>query len=237
MTKEEWQREVQALWVEATQTYFPMDLIASCIDPELDNSASCNNYIEELENIKPIQQTRRYYFAGLDLGKEMDHSVLAIVELKDKKRVRLVHKRVFPLGTPYPEVIAYTAKAHQTFDLMGSYVDKTGVGDAIVDELENIGISEVKGIFFTDTEKENMLSYLKLLMEKKQLKIRAEDRELMVQINEQQYEYLKPKTAQEHIHLKFRHPRGRHDDQLFALALACYATKEASPPPCSAVLI
>ena len=37
MTKEEWQREVDALWVETTQTFFPMDLIAACIDPELDN--------------------------------------------------------------------------------------------------------------------------------------------------------------------------------------------------------
>jgi hypothetical protein len=29
--------------------------------------------------------------------------------------------------------------------------------------------------------------------------------------------------------MKYRHPKGRHDDQLFALALACYATKEAQP--------
>ena len=108
------------------------------------------------------------------------------------------------------------------------YVDKTGIGDAVVDELEGIGIPEVKGVFFTDAEKENMLNYLKLLMEKKQLRIQGGDKQLIAQINEQQYEYLQPSTAQEHIHMKYRHPRGRHDDQLFALALACYATKEAN---------
>ena len=237
MTKEEWQREVEALWVETTQTFFPMDLIATCIDPELDNPASTNQYIEELERIKPMQQVRRHYFAGLDLGKQVDHSVLSVVELKDKKIVRLVHKRQFPLGTPYPEVIAYIAKAHQTFDFVGMYVDKTGVGDAVVDELENIDIPDVKGVFFTDVEKENMLNYLKLLMEKKQLQIRGEDKQLIAQINEQQYEYLKPNTAQERIHLRFRHPRGRHDDQLYALALACYASKESPPAPASAVAI
>jgi hypothetical protein len=90
---------------------------------------------------------------------------------------------------------------------------------------------EVKGVFFTDAEKENMLNYLKLLMEKKLLRIRGEDKQLIAQINEQQYEYLKPNSAQERIHIKFRHPKGRHDDQLFALALACYATKEAEPEP------
>ena len=237
MTKEEWQREVEALWVENTQTFFPMDLIVACIDPDLDNPASIYRYIENLEQINPFQQVRRHYFAGLDLGKQVDYSVLMVVELKDKKFVRVVHKRQFPLGTPYPEVIAYTARAHQTFYFEGLNVDKTGVGDAVVDELDDIDIPDVKGVFFTEVEKENMLNYLKLLMEKKLLQIRAEDKELMVQVNEQQYEYIKPKTAMERLHLSFHHPRGRHDDQLFALALACYASKEALPPPSSAVLI
>ncbi|MBN1245739.1 hypothetical protein JXA31_09125 [Candidatus Bathyarchaeota archaeon] len=230
MTREEWQREVEALWIESTQTFFPLDLIATCIDPELDNPASPNQYIEDIEHVKPTQ-LRRKYFAGLDLGKQVDHSVLAIAELTDNNLVRLVHKREFPLGTPYPEVIAYVARTHQTLDLEGIYVDKTGIGDAIVDELENLDIPNIKGVFFTDAEKENMLNYMKLLMEKKQLRIRGEDKQLIAQINEQQYEYLKPNTAQERIHIKFRHPRGRHDDQLFALALACYASKEAEPEP------
>jgi len=60
----------------------------------------------------------------------------------------------------------------------------------------------------------------------KNLSIVPDDKQLITQINEQQYEYLKPKTAQERIHLKYWHPQGRHDDQLHALALACYTTKE-----------
>ena len=68
-------------------------------------------------------------------------------------------------------------------------------------------------------------------MEKKQLSIRGEDKQLIAQINEQQYEYLKHNTAHERIHIKFYHPRGRHDDQLYALALACYASKETGPEP------
>ena len=73
--------------------------------------------------------------------------------------------------------------------------------------LSLIDIPEVKGVFFTDAEKENMLNCLKLLMEKKQLCIQGEDKQLMAQINEQQYEYLKPNTAQERLHIKFKHPR------------------------------
>jgi hypothetical protein len=235
MTKEEWQREVEALWVEATQTFFPMDLIAKCIDPELDNPASPNQYRQDIEHIDSQKLSGRY-FGGLDLGKQIDFSVLAVVQQTENDEVKLVHKRQFPLGTPYPEVIAYAAKASQAFSFDGMYVDKTGIGDAVVDELENIGIPEVKGVFFTDAEKENMLNFLKLLMEKNQLRIQGGDKQLIAQINEQQYEYLQPNTSQERIHMKYRHPKGRHDDQLFALALACYATKDTEPEPFLAVV-
>ena len=142
-----------------------------------------------------------------------------------------MHKRQFPLGTPYPDVVAYVARTRQVFNLESLYVDKTGIGDAVVDELEEIEVPNVKGVFFTEAEKENMLNYLKLLMEKHKLKILGDDAQLITQTNEQQYEYLRPKTAQERIHLKFWHPKGRHDDQLYALALACYASKQTEPPP------
>src|SRR3990170_6764702 len=108
MTKEEWQREVEAKWVETTQTFFPMDLITTCIDPELDNPDSPNQYIEDIESLNLTQLGGRY-FAGLDLGKQIDHSVLTIAQLTEKNEVRLVHKRQFPLGTPYPEVVANAA--------------------------------------------------------------------------------------------------------------------------------
>jgi hypothetical protein len=236
MTKEEWEREVEALWVEVAHTFFPMNLIVTCIDPELGNPDSPNQYIEDIERANPAQ-LKGTYFAGLDLGKQVDYSVLAVVQLTEKGEVRLVHKRQLPLGTPYPDVVAYVARAHQIFNFQVLYVDKTGIGDAIVDELQQIKVANVKGLFFTDVEKENMLNHLKLLMEKHQLKILGDDTQLIAQINEQQYEYLKPKTARERIHLKFWHQQGRHDDQLYALALACLATTQAVPPGKGVVLL
>lgn len=230
MTKEEWMREVEAVWREATHTFFPMDLIIASVDPELGNPDSSNKYVEDIEKATP-GLLRGRYFAGLDVGKQVDQSVLVIVQQTEKDEVRLIHKRQFPLGTPYPDVIAYTVRTHQIFNLEGLYVDKTGIGDAIVDELKAVEIPNAEGIFLTDIEKENILNYLKLLMEKRLLKIPSDDRQLIAQTNEQQYEYLRPKTAQERVHLRFWHPQGRHDDQLYALALACYASKEAGPEP------
>jgi len=50
-------------------------------------------------------------------------------------------------------------------------------------------------------------------------------------------EYLKPKTAQERIHLKFWHPPSRHDDQLYTIALACSASTEALPLGKGAIML
>ena len=237
MTQEEWQREVEGIWVEATHTFFPMDLIVSCVDPELGNPDSPNAYIEDIEKVTPEQKLRGPYYAGLDLGKQVDYSVLSVVQKSYSGELRLVHKRQLPSGTNYPEVIGYIARAQQVFNFEGLYVDKGCIGDAVIDELNNIQIPAVEGVFFTDTQKENMLNNLKLLMEKKLLKIAGDDKTLIAQINEQQYEYLQPKTAQERIHLKFWHPHGRHDDQLMALALACKAATNAAPPGIGAAIL
>jgi hypothetical protein len=236
MTQEEWKREVEALWVEAAHTFFPIDLIAGCIDPQLGNPESPDAYVEDIEKVNP-QQLKGQYYAGLDLGKQVDYSVLAVVQKTENGEVRLVHKRQLPLDTPYPDVVAYVARAQQIFRFQSLHVDKGGIGDAIVDELNQIRIPAVEGVFFTDVEKENMLNHFKILMEKKLLKIPGDDQQLITQMNEQQYEYLQPKTARERIHLKFWHPPGRHDDQLYALALACHASLEAAPPGTGAILL
>lgn len=193
MTQEEWTREVEAQWTELTNVFFPMDLIINCLDPQLGDPDSPNRYHDNLEKIKPNTLHGTFY-AGLDVGKQMDHSVIAVIQKINGKR-RLVYKHQFPLGTPYPDVIGHTAKANQIFNFTNILVDKTGVGDVIVDEIEEIGIRNVNGMFLTDRWKEEIFTYLKLLMEQKKLNILSDDAELIAQINEQQYEYQQPKKS------------------------------------------
>jgi len=227
MTKEEWTREVEAQWTELANVFYPMDLIINCLDPTLGDPDTPHHYHDNLEKINPANLYGTFH-AGLDIGKQIDHTVLAVLQKINSKR-RLVYKQQFPLGTPYPDVIGHVAKANQIFNFTNILVDKTGVGDVIIDEMQEIGIQNVQGLFLTDRWKEEILTYLKLLMEQKNLAILPDDTELTAQINEQQYEYQQPKKATAHIHLKFWHPPRRHDDQLFALALACYASKEEEP--------
>ena len=68
MTSEEWQREVEGLWVEAMHTFFPMDLIVSCVDPELGNPDSPKAYIEDMEKLKPEQKLLGTLLRGAGFG-------------------------------------------------------------------------------------------------------------------------------------------------------------------------
>ncbi|KPV64775.1 MAG: hypothetical protein AOA65_0842 [Candidatus Bathyarchaeota archaeon BA1] len=181
-----------------------MGLIIGCIDPELGDLDSPNPYIDDLEKVKP-KQLKGSFHAGLDLGKQVDHSVLAFIQKIDNKR-RLIYKHQFPLGTPYSDVIGHIAKAHQIFNFQKILIDKTGVGDALIDEIQEIGIENMEGLFLTDQWKEEIFTYLKLLMEQKRIGILGDDKQLIAQISEQRYEYLRPKTAQERIHPKILAP-------------------------------
>jgi hypothetical protein len=100
MTHDEWQREVEGIWVESTHMFFPMNLIVACVDPELGNPDSPNAYIEDMEKLGPEQKRQGPYFAGLDLGKQMDYSVIVVVQRGYNDEVRLVHKHQFHSPRP-----------------------------------------------------------------------------------------------------------------------------------------
>ena len=201
MTEEEWTREVEAEWTELTNVFFPMDLIMSCVDSELGDPNSGVRFFDDLETVKKSMLEGSFY-AGLDVGKQMDPSVLIVVQKIGDKR-RLVYKHQFPLKTPYPDVIGHVVRANQIFDFVSICVDKTGVGDVIVDELEHVDLSNVKGLVFSDRWKQEILTYLKLLMEQRMLGFLPDDAALISQMNEQQFEYTQPKTAREHVYMKF----------------------------------
>jgi len=61
--------------------------------------------------------------------------VLVIIQRTGDKR-RLVCKHQFPLEIPYPDVIGHVAKANQIFNFQKLLADKTGIGDALVDEIQ-----------------------------------------------------------------------------------------------------
>ena len=207
MTEEAFRMEYEAEFVEATTSYFSQDLIRSCIDPEIEFISSIDLYIPPGE-----------YCGGCDLGKLQDYSVFVVVQ-KINSQIRLVFLREFPLETPYSHVIGFMVRANEKFRFRKILVDKSGVGEVVAEEIKGQGLMNTEGQSFTAQSKAEMLAFLKVKMEQGLFKM-PYDRRLCEQINEQRFEYTK--SGQ----LKFWHPTGSHDDQLWALALACFAAKE-----------
>jgi len=210
LTEEAYRREYEAEFQEAAQSYFTQELIRSCIDPELE-------LWTDLEAVSPPPGE---YYAGCDLGKLQDYSVLAVVR-RGGGRLRLVFLKEFPLGTPYPSVVGAILRADERFRLRRLLLDESGVGEAVLDEVRGAGVRCAEGASFAGERKAEYLAHLRLRMEKGEFRM-PYCRRLCEQMNEQQYEYTKSGR------LRFWHPPRSHDDQLWAVALAVYAAKRDS---------
>ena len=168
------------------------------------------------------QSSQADYYLGVDLGKKQDHSVIATIR-RDEDALRLVGLKVFPLGTEYTAIVGYlhvlTEKLRITHRIL---IDQTGVGESFFDEAKK-SVPRVEGIVLSLPVKQDVLNYLKLIMQQKRLLIPYQ-LELANELNIERFELTKSGQIQ------FSHPAGTHDDRLWAVALAVYATKTAPRP-------
>ena len=202
---ERFEREFEARFTEETDSYFPKSLITQCIDSELD-------YI-------PFEaKAKGNFYVGVDFGKRVDYSVVSVID-KREDCLKLVHLHRFPLETPYASVIGYVKTICDRYRTVNKVVvDQTGVGEYITEDMKNSGIPNVEGVILTSPKKQEILGFLKQQMQNKTLKI-PYDAELIAEINIEKFELSKDGS------IKFYHPEGTHDDRLWSLALAVFATR------------
>jgi len=210
---ERFRREYLAEFVEDELAYFQQQLITQCIDSDLAPITD--------DWTKTVAAKQGRYFIGVDLGKKVDYSVIAIMRWDTKEKVaELVGLVRFPLETPYASVIGYLKVICDKLQRVEKVlVDQTGVGEYIVEEMKNTHIrSTIEGIMLSVPSKQEILGYMKLLMQTDALGLYY-DADLIAEINVERFELTK--TGQ----VQFSHPDGTHDDRLWALALAVYATR------------
>ncbi len=215
MTEEAYLREYLAEFTEAATSYFQQELIRKCIEK------AQQLFVEPYASLEQWIQSGQY-FAGLDLGKLQDYSVIAVIK-KEGDVLKLVYLHQFPLGMPYTDVINTLVRANEKFDFKKLLIDQTGVGEPILENIKEQGVTRVEGETLSQDKKTDLLTNLKLVMEQNQLAI-PYNKELCQQINDQQYSYGKNGK------LSFNHPPNGHDDMLWALALAVYAAKTQVSP-------
>lgn len=186
--------------------------------------ATLASNIEKLDR-EPSKTPSGPFFLGVDLGKKHDYSVIAVVTRQPKGgEVRLVYFKRWPLETPYSSVIgSVRVIVDKLRTVQKCLVDQTGVGEYIVEDMQRGGIPKVEGVMLTLQSKQEILGHLKQLMQN-QLFTFPFDIDLFAELNVEHFELMK--TGQ----VQFSHPDGTHDDILWAVALAVFATR-APPVP------
>jgi len=204
-----WKREMEAEWAENESVWLPQALITSCIDHTL-------YYIDFNERAKGE------FFMGIDLGKHQDHSVISVV-MREKNLLKLVHLKRFPLKTAYASVIGYVKTLCDRWSSIQKVsVDMSGVGDYIVEDMQNAGIHGVEGIKFTQPTKEQLATNLKQQMVEGVFKI-PYDPDLIAELNVERFELRKTGG------ISFSHPEGTHDDKFWSVALALHSSRVETP--------
>jgi hypothetical protein len=141
------------------------------------------------------------------------------------------------LNTNYASIIGYLKVLNERLGIRANYVDTTGVGNAVVEEMLRSSIPNVTGITFTVQSKEEMATILREKMRTGEVKIpyvparKLVDIDLTAELNIEKYELMK--TG----HLRFSHPEGGHDDVFWSTALAVYACVQSPLPGRGAVML
>ncbi len=204
-------REYNAAFIDDQFSYLPSALVLSCTDDKYSL------------NENPVQGEKHQgeFLIGIDFGKHTDHSVIAVLEKVDDN-LRLVYVKELPLETSYTAVIGSVRRLNEAYAFEAGCLDKTGVGEGPYEEIKQF-MRGMEGITLTAQMKENLMGKLKLALEQSKLTLPRDNPQLLVQMTAQQCEATKSGT------LKFSHPAGTHDDQLWALGLAVYANQETPP--------
>ena len=224
-----WKREMEAEWAEDETAWLSQSLITKCI-------ATIKTAGEELE-LWGFESVHKGYnlYAGLDLGRVKDYSVLVVIE-KVKGRFFLRHLKIFALGTSYASVIGYIKTLQDRWDgFCKIRIDSTNQ-DYVVEDMKNSEIDNVEGVRFSLPRKQEMATLLKQRMINNQFWFpyftweRPYRGEFVTELNVERFELRKDGS------IAFNHPQGTHDDIWWACALALYATVEMTEEPTLVVI-
>lgn len=156
---------------------------------------------------------KHFYTLGVDLAKYNDWTVLTPFDLYSFKAKR--QERFNQVDWNFQKMLV-EAKARK-YNNAQLKIDRTGVGDPVVEDLIRVGlnIGDDGAIVFTSKTRREMLDNLAILLQQKKIKI-PNDPELVAELEAFQYSL----NSKGKIEVKSR--KGLHDDRVMSLALAVY---------------
>ena len=154
---------------------------------------------------------------GVDLAKYQDYTVLTPFDLNTFKAHG--QERFNQIDWVLQKArIEASALRHNNARLK---IDRSGVGDPVVEDLRarGLNIGDDDAISFTEQVRSNLLNNLAILLEQDKIKI-PNDEGLIAELESFQY------TLTERGKIKVMCPEGMHDDRVMSLALAVHGVAE-----------
>ena len=191
---------------------FKQEYLAEFLD---DGSGVFINVKDCVESVEPKKSDK--YYAGIDLGRADDYTVLTIVN-QDNKEVYCERWRRMEWSHIINELVKVLNKYKPN-----TLVEANGTQDAIYEMIRNkvtFGKGAVNPFITTKNTKPEIIENLIVKFEKKELSIIGYDWQVS-ELNSFSYEY-NPKTRA----VKYSAPVGLHDDYVMSRAICSHAVKK-----------
>lgn len=213
MDEDQFQREYCCQFIDELLSALPFTEIKACIN-------------HELQDTQDLQKTKNPVYVGIDYGKVRDSTVIVVLEISDEKYIIRHIKEFKPSkGNPnsYKEAAEYILRNYKRWNPNRIIVDLQGPGQGTIEDLKELG-SLVKGESLSIQFKDKIFAHLKRLFL---------DRMIMIPNNESlvnQLHAIEKRTTDSGM-IRYTHPtKGliKHDDYVWALALACFEGQSGS---------
>jgi phage FluMu gp28-like protein len=204
----DFQQEYELAFLDESQTYFPYDLIFSCVSDEL---RPC----EGVEKV--LRSTTGDLYAGFDVGRTRNTSELVVLEKRPK---RLVYRygRSFDRSRFQEQEASLRKMLKRSKRFKRLCVDRHGIGMNLAENLRSEFRSRVEGVALVGQMKETLAVDLHIAFENEEVSI-PRDRDLIAQIHSIK------KTATDAGYSRYDTEKNEkhHADRYWSLALAVHA--------------
>ena len=158
----------------------------------------------------PSKSSDDRYYAGLDIGRANDYTVLTILNTKGEV-VRIYRER----QNSWNIIVSDVVKNLREFNAR-CHIEVNGIGDPIYEQIRK-EYSNVEPFTTSNDSKQNIIEDLILNLNEQKIKLPSQDlnADLYKELSVFTYEY-SPKSRR----VKYGGPTGMHDDMVMSLALA-----------------
>ena len=175
---------------------------------------SATSFFKRINEVCILQEKQpdplHYYQMGVDLAKYQDFTVISVIDLNTFEQVAMERFNQVDWNLQKAKIEAIYHK----WGKPRGYIDATGVGDPIVEDLVRQGVA-LEPIKFNEQNRKDILTNLSIQMEQAKIKL-LDDPTLKSELSYFQYQ------LSDNGKLKVVVPDGLHDDTVFGTALSVW---------------